>query len=63
MYNLTDGYHQTVYLAGFQKGGFDNNYPEMFEVDPRCGRTTDDLKNALAEGRKYNANVAYTYFI
>jgi hypothetical protein len=56
MNNILDGGHQTAYIAGFQKGGFDNSYPFMFETDSRAG-TIDELRDCLVEGRKYNALV------
>jgi hypothetical protein len=54
LYNLTDGLRQVVYLAGWQKGGFDTSFPEPYEAEERCGGTKA-LADALEAIRAYHA--------
>ena len=53
--NIFDGIPQVTYIGGFQKGGFDD-FPDVFEVDPRLGKI-EDLKMCITEGVKHNAIV------
>lgn len=50
---LTDGVRQILYVAGWQKGGFDNTYPEPYDAEERCGGL-DGLRRCLEEARQYN---------
>lgn len=56
LYNVLDGMPQVVYIGGWQKGGFDNSYPFVFDTDERAG-SIQELKDCIREGRKYNAIV------
>ena len=51
--NLTDHAKQVMYVTGWQKGGFDNTYPEPYDAEERCGGL-DGLRNCLEESRRYN---------
>lgn len=53
-YNIFDGIPQVLYIGGFQKGGFDNNYPYLLEVEEKVG-TIEELREGIIEGKKYNA--------
>ena len=55
-HNIFDGIPQVVYIGGFQKDGFDSDYPYVFDTDPRAG-SVEDLRNCINEASKYNAIV------
>lgn len=50
---LTDGVRQILYVAGWQKGGFDNAYPSPYDAEERCGGM-NGLRRCMEEARKYN---------
>ena len=52
-YHILDGMPQILYIGGFQKGGFDNSYPYVFDTDQRLG-TVDELHGYIQEAKKYN---------
>jgi hypothetical protein len=56
-YNIFDGIKQINYIPGFLEGGFDNNYPHVFNTDQRAG-TVEELKACIKDGKKYNAIVS-----
>lgn len=55
-FNIFDGIPQVVYIAGFQKDGFDTCYPFVYDTDPRAG-TVEELRTCIREAVRYNAVV------
>lgn len=53
-YEQTDGARQTIYIAGWLEGGFDNTNPLPKGAEARCGGT-QKLRDCLLESRQYNA--------
>ena len=50
---LTDGAKQVLYITGWQKGGFDDAYPEPYDAEERCGGM-ESLRACLEELREYH---------
>lgn len=50
---LTDDARQILYIAGWQKGGFDDAYPYPYDAEERCGGM-EGLRRCLEEARKYH---------
>lgn len=58
LYNMTGGARQTMLLRGWQWGGHDTGYPDVFTLN-KTGGNMEDLTYAIEEAKKYNTIMTF----
>ncbi len=54
--HLLDGMPKVAYIGGFQRDGFDADYPFVYDTDPRAG-TVSQLQQVIRDGGEHHAIV------
>ena len=58
LYNMTGGARQSLLLRGWQCGGHDTGYPDVFTLN-KTGGNLEDLTYAIEEANKYNTIITF----